>query len=358
MGVYLFYAQDLGGGKFIAPVIKALLACGERSRPIILVHPLSHVFFHRYGIPYSLVADTVGSLPVSVSSWKHFLEAQRIEYVFSTTSSPYIDLTNSNLILAARNSGIATLGVLDHWKGFDRFCHQGKPDFMPDHICCIDEYTRMRLSDLGISSNRVHVVGHPYLETIHLQAPKERSTDRAIRILLVSQPVVSDGNFRGIFFKRYGKKRLIDRISDCVKSFSIPSVERLQIAIRLHPKEQSDHTLPAGIEIDENPELETSIKEYDIFLGLDSMALVEAYLMGKYCISLQLPEFKILSDNLIPLSFSEKITNLEDLSPKLSDTVNNIVRGIGIEVKCAEIFKNSTERMLSVLANFLQDALQ
>jgi hypothetical protein len=143
-----------------------------------------------------------------------------------------------------------------------------------------------------------------------------------------------------------------------VKSFSIPSVERLQIAIRLHPKEQSDHTLPAGIEIDENPELETSIKEYDIFLGLDSMALVEAYLMGKYCISLQLPEFKILSDNLIPLSFSEKITNLEDLSPKLSDTVNNIVRGIGIEVKCAEIFKNSTERMLSVLANFLQDALQ
>jgi len=353
----LIYAQDPGGGKFITPVLKALLQAQEIPGPTILVHPLSRLILHKHGISYDLLTNILGPLPVSVSSWEKFLKNTHCRYIFSTTSSPYYDMTNSHLILAAKNLNIATLGIMDHWKGFYRFYNQRNLDFMPDHILCIDEFTCKKFIDLGISSNRIHVVGHPYLEKVSCQKVKNRADGQEIRILLISQPVISNGSFEGIFSKQCGKRRLIDEISDSLKRLQVKCGKCLQATIRFHPKEQNNQALPAGIKIDKHQDLTTSLNEYDIVLGMDSMALVEAQLLGKYCISIGLPELESISDSSIPLAFTAKVKKLADLLPFLDDAVRCVGEMKTHPKRITDTFKLSTERSLNVLIKFVQGEL-
>ena len=250
------------------------------------------------------------------------------------------------------------MGVLDHWKGFDRFFSRGGPDFLPDHICCIDEFCKRKLEDLGVLADRIHTVGHPYLEKICQESWEGHISADKIRILLVSQPNTGDQSFKGIFFHRIGKHRLIDELTLLVtRSFSGKGLG-VQVCIRPHPKERFMEALPLDLEMDENQEWDQCIRENDIFLGLDSMALIEAHLAGKYCISLELPEFRGLSDNSIPCSFSRKVKDLSELSSALEDAIITVTKGKRFEPKCPAIFADSTKRTLAVLDQFIKGALK
>jgi len=158
------YSQDVGGGRFMLPVVKELIAKRIAPDTVVLVHPLSQPLFGKENIPHQKLEDAIKTMPVSFAKWETYLKVHKVERVFCTTSSPYRDPSNAHLIAAARDAGIPALGIMDHWKGFDRFFSQGRPDFLPDHTCCIDEFCRDKLEDLGAPAHRIHTVGHPYLE--------------------------------------------------------------------------------------------------------------------------------------------------------------------------------------------------
>jgi len=352
---FLVYAQDQGGGKFMSPVVNALSKTEKFSELIILVHPLSWIFFRKLGSSRLALADAVGSPPLSVATWEEYLKKQNINHVFCTTSSPYLDLTNCHLIVAAKKLGIPVMGILDHWKGLDRFFYRGEPAFLPDYICCIDEFCRGKLEKLGIPADRIYTVGHPYLEKICQKSWKGYRPSDKIRILLVSQPNTADQSFQGIFFCRRGKHRLIDEIT-CLATRVFPG-QSVQIGIRPHPKERIVEALPMDVEVDKNQEWDQSIRENDIFVGFDSMALVEAHLAGKYCISLALPEFQGLSDNSIPLLFSRKARELSELSSALEDAMRMVTAGKNSGDRYRAIFADSTKRTLALLDQFFDGAL-
>ncbi len=85
------------------PVAKELIGKNIVLDIIIMVHPLSQPLFEKEGIPYYKPESTLGGLLVSDDSRENYLKKQNTGCVFCTTSSPYKDLTYSNLILAARN---------------------------------------------------------------------------------------------------------------------------------------------------------------------------------------------------------------------------------------------------------------
>jgi hypothetical protein len=354
----LVYAQDQGGGRFMGPVIKALIQTREFPGLIILIHPLSGAFFHKLGIPHFALADAVGAPPLPVGTWEEFLKEKSINRVFCTTSSPYLDLTNCHLIVAAKKLGIPVMGIMDHWKGFDRFFSKGTIAFLPDHTCCIDEFCKRRFLDLGVPAYRIHTIGHPYLERICQQSWEGHISGDKIRILLISQPNTTDQSFKGIFFHPIGKYRLIDEIICLVARVFPGKGQGIQLKIRPHPKERLMEAMPIGVEIDENQEWNQSIRENDIFVGLDSMALIEAHLAGKYSISLLFPELQGLSDNSIPFAFSKNVKGLSELTSALEDAIKIMTKGKRFETRFPAILEDSTKRTLAVLDEFIKGALK
>ena len=62
----LVYSQDLGGARFIGPVLKFLGQNDQLSEAFIMVHPLSQGYFHKIGIICKKLEDTV-------AYWRKFI---------------------------------------------------------------------------------------------------------------------------------------------------------------------------------------------------------------------------------------------------------------------------------------------
>ena len=352
----LIYAQDVGGGRFILPVVKEIIAKRSAPETVVLVHPLSHPLFRKENIAHQKLEDAIKVVPAASETWETYLKEHNIERVFCTTSSPYRDLSNGHLIAAAHDLGIPTLGVMDHWKGYDRFFKEGEPCWCPDHICCIDDSCVQKLCDIGCRADRIHVVGHPYLERICTESRGAGSIGNTIRVLFVSQPITSDESFKGIFFVKVGGRRLTDEITDVIEMnsahFAVPD-RKVRMYLRPHPKEQPVEKLPEGVEIDPFPEWDTSLREHHVFVGMDSMALVEAGLAGKQCITLNMPELSFLSDGSAPFAYAKKVSNPAGIADALEAAVAAAGAPDGNESPCPEFLHDSTQRTIGVVERFI-----
>ena len=358
----LMYAQDVGGGRFMLPVVKELIAKRIAPDTGALVHPLSQPLFDKENIAHQKLEDAIKALPVAPETWKNYLEGHNVEQVFCTTSSPYRDLSNAHLIGAARDLGIPTLGIMDHWKGHDRFFKDGVLCWLPDHICCIDDFCMQMLRNVGFGADCVHVVGHPYLEQICKKSKAKKGTGDVIRILLVSQPVTFDRSFQGVFFRRFAESRFIDEIVGIIQDYRVRTglrnpATRIRIGIRQHPKEKTMETLPEGIEIDRYAGWDDSLQEHDIFIGIDSMALVEAGLAGKQCITLDMPELCLLSDGSVPFAYARKTANLAGLADALKAAVAAVDAQGGNGNTFPEFLHDSTQRTLAVVERFFNNQM-
>jgi len=338
-------------------VLRAMDGSGRSTALGILVHPLSQDIFKDFQIPFRSLSQAGEIPPVSVNNWVRYLKQERIAGVFCTTSSPYLDLTNCYLIAACWKLSVPVMGIMDHWKGYDRFYRGDKPEYMPHYICCIDDSCKKRLQALGLASNRIFVVGHPYLEAICRRDRKRYGSGERLGVLLVSQPDTSDRTFTSIYAHSVEGERLIDRLSSMAAKIERKSGFGFTFHYRPHPKECLSEDMPRNISMDVSPRWDQAVKEFDVFIGLDSMAMVEAHLAGKYCIALELEVFKGLSDTPIPFSFCGTLNNLADFPAELAKAINYFSTGSARERRIPSLLANSTERTLDVFDRFASRAL-
>lgn len=266
------------------------------------------------------------NLPPAQIDIESFLHKQKISHVLCTLSSPYQDLTNSYLIKKSKKNGIPTFGVMDHWKGYNRFFDErGEMGYFPDFIGCIDEFCKKKLLELCNEPDRIYVIGHPYLETfLSMRKPTVKKKKEA-HILIISQPDTRDRNFDSIFLKKIDAERVIDKIISEVKR--IQDGVYMQIKYRPHPKEKPFMYLLKDITVDKTGDWEEAVHQNDIFLGLDSMLLVEASLAGKYCIFLCVPEFLDFRDAQIPYKIWEDVGHLDNLGSALQNAIKRLKQG-------------------------------
>lgn len=352
----LVYAQDPGGAKFILPAIRKLLEGGEEQSDwlpaSLMVHPFSRTIFRNTGVPFKDAESLTGSFPVTVPQWRMYLIKKGVQRVFCTTSAPVRDMSNSNLISAARELGVPSMGVMDHWKGFERFFHMGEMAFIPDQLCCIDECCIDRLVELGVPADRIHLVGHPYLEGILDGFPETAWDSNQARILLVSQPDRYSPEFRSVFACRTSSGVVIDGIAACREKISERTGKAVLIHYRPHPKEHPVGVLPSGIFMDDSLTWEDAVRNHDIFVGLDSMALVEAYLYGKACISLKIEQWEGQSDGTIPYRFSSRVQKIEGL-PKLIAELERPRKQSAVGAGEFAFLRGSTGRLVAAFRQFM-----
>lgn len=334
------------------PVLRKLADKGLIPASRLLAHPLSKALLEKEGIDHGPLAIEGCSDNVSAAAWEKWLRAERITHVFCTSSSRFRDLSNAELAVAARNAGIPSLGCFDHWKGFDRFGADGSTVYCPDQICCIDKAAAEGLQKAGIPGDRITIIGHPYLEMLVKRRPCILKKEGRTNVLLISQPRTGDRSFESIFFLKTDKGRWIDAIASQVKWLEAETGASIKVNMRAHPKEINSEALPGNIDWDNSFDMENAISVYDLFVGKNSMALIEAACMGKACICLDIREPGFFDDPL-PFNFSHRAYCTKTLAEQLKMLIGTGPEGPGEGKIDTRFLEGSCRRIDRLLASFL-----
>lgn len=343
----LIYSQDVGGAKYIIPSINQIVS---RYPSLVVIHPLSEQVFKKHKIAFYPLVRFFGHVPIQEKEIGAFLLENKVSHLYCTTSSPYLDLTNSRLINASRKLNIPTFGIMDHWKGFDRFLDSnGEISYFPDYVGCIDEACKRKLIKFCKNSERVFVVGHPHLEEILNKRGPTNEKNTVVNILIISQPNTKDRSFHSIFLKKIDSETLIEKIVKQIRK----GVD-ININYRAHPKEQASLHLPDGVVVNKEEDWQDALRNNDIFIGLDSMLLIEAGLAGKYCISIRIPKLLSFIDAIIPYKIGEEVGNIDSLGNTITKAVKMVQGGkhhehSGLE----ETVRGSLKRLVHSFETFI-----
>lgn len=342
----LYYAQDPGGTRYLDPVI-ATLFDEQIFNWSFMLHPFARnsvLVDDRYAGSYLNFSNQT---PAPKSYFESVITETKPDAIICTTSAQTRDASNSTLIDTARQLGIPCLAGLDHWKGLDRFFESQEARYFPDQLICIDDATKTTLGDAGLDTSRIHPVGHPGLE--HIQHDASVSSTKPWQILLISQPIVQNGAYHGIYDEYINGRRLVDSIADVLRNEIQNGA--FEVHLRRHPKEHAGDALPTSVGIDEIPDWDASRAQYDVFVGFDSMALIEASLSGAPCVRMALPELAGISDQSIPLDFGVPAIKLKDLAGHIHNAVTNAA------AHGPNPFSGSTARAANTIRTFVNSNL-
>lgn len=342
----LYYAQDPGGTRYLDPVITALWDEQVFDWSILL---------HPFAKNSTLMGDTYTSsrvafsdqTPASQSYFSGLIDDHKPNAIVCTTSAQARDTSNGALIKTARERGIPCLGALDHWKGLDRFFEDDEVLYYPDQLICIDDATKVALGEAELDTSDVHAIGHPGLE--HIERIATVSKMSPLRVLLVSQPIVQADAYHGIYDQQINDLRLMDSIADVLRDDI--NNRTVEVYLRRHPKEHKGDTLPTEIKIDDIADWNHARTHYDVFVGFDSMALIEASFAGAPCVRLTLPALADVSDRPVPIEYGVPTMSLRELP-------GNIRKAVSISTTPGpNPFSGSTARATDIIKNFVNSVL-
>ena len=348
----LVYAQDPGGANLIAPIVTALLERVPREA-VVVYHPLAEAAFRRAGLAAEPVAAHLASLSADDAAIDAWLARVAPSHVICSASSRHVDLTNARLIAGARRRGVPSLTFLDHWVGFDRFTDEsGAPAYLPDVTGVPDRYCQDRVVALGAEPVRVPIVGHAHLERLAGRPAPVLSPGAAARLLLVSQPVVSDHSFRGALFLDDRGERAIDRIASALSP--LVAAGRLRVAYRAHPKERGGEPLPDGVAADTGEGGAALLDRFDIFAGVTSMVLFEAAVARRAVVQLDVPALRAaVSGDWPPYDAGARVTSIDCLRAAAEAALVNLHTGQRPAGVPGLALEGSLERSVALCESFL-----
>jgi hypothetical protein len=310
------FAQDAGSAKFLIPVMKQIHRI-EEAESTLFGHGPACTQFSLADVPFIPLSPDKPFRYVDSKTWLHGVKP---DLLICGASSMRPDPTNVNILYAAKREKVETMAFLDSWKAWDRFAGYGDRNrFFPDTLGVMDETAKAHLVRLGYPGNKIYVVGHPWLETIcdsqtfqrkdPLKIKRRLHIPRAVKVVsLVSQPLKGPIRYRSP--QKYLSERRVGGLSLWRSILGILErmAERYQVSlcllVRPHPRQ-----MITGSSFKNGRDRVTVLWEStlsgdeiivisDAMLGLDSIMLVEAMLMGKEVVTLNLEEFKIYQDDI------------------------------------------------------------
>jgi len=154
---------------------------------------------------------------------------------------------------------IPTVVVVDNWINFKKRFIDGS---CPSKICVVDNDALLNALKDGIPRDKLEVTGNPHFETI-LKNRKPR------KILFIGEPITLDYPFGYWGFDEY--TTCLSLINNCGNDV---------VYYKQHPREK----IKAGIRLAFGNTLDI-IYDYDIVVGMSSMVLLEALMIGRRVIS-------------------------------------------------------------------------
>lgn len=291
---------DPGGAAALAPVLEALARDG-------CAHLDNYV--------YRQAAAVHGRLGLAATEIPAAADQAWIDAVFER-ARPSLALVATSVnelcfekrfVAAAQRRGIPSLAVLDFWTNYGaRFADEhGRLVYVPTRIAAMDDEARQGLLAAGIAPERVVVTGQPAFDALaerrasFSDGDRERAraalgVDAADRLVLfASQPLLRlYGPATGSGHLGYDESTVLERLVPVLERFALRSGRALTLLVRPHPRESpADYASLTSrimrIAVSQEGDSRDLAMAADLVIGMTSVLLVEAVLLGCSVVSLQ-----------------------------------------------------------------------
>lgn len=188
-------------------------------------------------------------------------------------------------------TNIKHIALLDSWFNMNSRFENGTPDC----IGAIDSSQKSSLSQLGISEEKILVIGHPFISRIKsYKSSFEIKNKDKINILFISEPISNDVQIGSNIKYGFTEQDSFDLLLKSVSNNNL--VEK--IVVKLHPHEDSvlwdkNHQRRQGktsIKIsysNRSPSSQDFLEQFDMACGISSMLMIETMALGIPIISIQ-----------------------------------------------------------------------
>lgn len=261
----------------------------------------------------------------------------------SVTNSPGGQIEN-NLRLSAKRLGIPSISIVDHWTNYSaRFSSESNTPLnaLPDFICIPDNRAYREMIQEGFPKEILLVTGQPAFDKLTTEVRDGVKTRRAyIRNLLhigdsvnvvgfASEPVAIDyGNLRN-----YNEQEVLADTIKVTESIGMKTI------IRPHPRESIEKFSKHQIIVSDQINSYDYVAACDFIVGMTSILLIEAALIGKPVCSFQpnIDEDAPWRKFIYPISV---VTSKDELKSFLNNP-----NSIGIDYRET----NATSKILSLI---------
>lgn len=279
-------AGDAGGANALLPVLR------ELNRRKIGFSLASHG-------EITFKTDAGWEMITEDESFSRFESGKAGILIFTTSVKDVLPL---KLARFAREKGAKVFSLLDNWMNYRyRMEMDGGEFFHPDMFFVMDEYAKRESVKDGFDEKTVIVTGQPALAGLKDEYNTWLSQGKNIfrdpsktNIVFISEPVENDNGrspAENPKFRGYTERIVLKCVCDSLKLFS----EKYRILVIPHPREDKDrveafiHEISDGVEIKMISGIpgRKTVFSADIVIGMASILLYEAWLIGKPVASLQ-----------------------------------------------------------------------
>jgi hypothetical protein len=335
----IFFAQDEGSAKALAPVIRSMPARAQVDLSVVAGTYAARIF-GQCGIPYRVA--TAGA--------------------FGAVFSPMPDLVvagasmrasiEKEAIGLARKDGIKSVTLLDSrmWLWW-RFTVDGARNLtaLPDYILVPDPACKEQMISEQFPAARLVPTGNPHFDTL---LTRTESPGHALprTVLVVTQPQYKDGIYQ----------------SDLTWLKTVLTTCRrldpdLSLTIRPHSKEDPqrfDSLLSLQCQVDADSDIVDLIESHQLIIGKNSSALFEAALLGKRVISFALKESDLLTSPMAEWDLFHQAIKRDDLEGLISEGIKHQVnRPVPRDIPYYTDGRNG-ERVINFLMMLLKNCME
>lgn len=297
--VIVAVAGDAGGASALAPVIQHLRAAGRGVAA--LAYRQAPAVWAEQGLAFEPVAEGTDEAAAG-----RRLRAARAGLLLAGTSVNGCDLER-RFVAAARRCGLPSLAVLDFWSNYRERFADAKGDLadLPDRIAVMDEFARQEMIAEGFEPGRLAVTGQPAfdkLEEFGCPSPRRRAAlrgelglgERDRLVFFASQPLADlyGHDASNPLFPGYTEHTVLRALLDALQGIAGRHPERLALVVRPHPRERPGNLRvpadgPLRVRVEANGNRWAAALAADLVVGMTTVMLVEACLLGCVVLSLQ-----------------------------------------------------------------------
>jgi len=370
----LIFSRDPGGTNAIMPLIEPLRALGNEVSVYGKDAALS--IYRKQNIDCSDICDTIPS--GTQEETDEFVRKTRPDLIVTGTSSE--DFTERHLWKAAERAEITSFAVLDQWTNYRlRLISEGSDPMneratseliVPSFLFIMDEFARKEMCALGIDREKLVVSGQPFFDYIRKTGDKFTTqeienlrreltgTEDGHVFVFASQPIASVYRKNGMAedYWGYTENTVLKSVVKCLSKLTEEMATKVTLVLRLHPKDESNvhqdalATCPNSIKLVLDRETDSSLllKAADLIIGMFSMLLLEAAILERRFISVQIG---LKREN--PLIFDRMGLVRSILTEKeLEETLRGILSGNNREFPNLTFEFGATERITNYLEGY------
>jgi len=369
----LVCSRDPGGTNAILPLLEPLRASGNEL--IVYGKDAALAIYRKHDVNCHDISEAVPS--GSQCQIDELVRKVHPDLIVTGTSSE--DFTERSLWQAADKAGIKSFAVLDQWTNYRlRLISEGEDPtggdatsrlILPSFFFVMDEFAKDEMSALGIDRGKIIVSGQPFFDYIRKAGDalttgevenlrRELAGSENSRVFLfASQPIASLHRKNGMPEDYWGYTELtvMKKVAKCLSMLAEGMAVKVVLVVRLHPKDEPDvyesalSMLPDSIKvvIDRNTDSSLLLKASDLIIGMFSMLLLEAAILERPFISVQIG---LKREN--PLIFDRMGLVRSILTEQeLEDTLRGVMKGKNCQLPTFNFGFGAAER----IANYLEE---